>query len=120
MRAIQEGLEIGRAEIGATGVEPCASAHENSGASPIDKIGAPASPALPKRWVPHRKAEIVTAVRNGFLSLDEACERYALSMEEYLTWQRGIELFGLAGLRVNRTQQRRHVRPPARQRSADH
>ena len=70
----------------------------------------------PKRWVPHRKAEIVAAVRGGFVSLDEACERYELSLEEFLTWQRGIDLFGLAGLRVNRTQQHRRTRS----RSVDH
>lgn len=65
----------------------------------------------PGRWVAHRKAEVVAAVRGGFISLDEARKRYALSMEEYLSWQREIDISGLAGLRVNRTQQRRRVRP---------
>jgi hypothetical protein len=46
-------------------------------------------------------------VRGGALSLDEALDRYALSIEEYLTWQRAIGLFGLAGLRVNTMQQNR-------------
>ncbi|HEY0282987.1 MAG TPA: DUF1153 domain-containing protein [Rhizomicrobium sp.] len=64
-------------------------------------------PPAPKRWVAHRKAEVVAAVRGGYLSLDEACKRYALSLEEYLSWQREIDRFGLAGLRVYRPHQRR-------------
>ena len=67
----------------------------------------------PRRWVPHRKAEVVAAVRSGLLSLDEARERFALSIDEFLSWKREIDLYGLAGLRVNRTQKRRRAGPPA-------
>ncbi len=63
------------------------------------------------RWVPHRKAEVVEAVRGGLLSLDEARERYALSIEEFLAWQHKATLFGLAGLRVYGTQGRERMRP---------
>ena len=42
------------------------------------------------RWVIRRKAEVVAAVRGGLLSLGEACERYVLTVEEYLSWQRSI------------------------------
>jgi hypothetical protein len=59
------------------------------------------------RWVPRRKAEIVAAVRGGLLSLDEACERYSLTSEEYLTWQDGLGIFGLEGLRTTNRQCRR-------------
>jgi hypothetical protein len=62
--------------------------------------------------VAQRKAEVVEAVRGGFLTLDEACERYALSIEEFLTWQHGISLFGLAGLRVYGTQGRESAKLP--------
>src|ERR1700759_2211954 len=34
-----------------------------------------------KRWVIRRKAEVVTAVRGGLLSLEEACSRYTLSVD---------------------------------------
>ena len=37
-----------------------------------------------KRWVIRRKAEVVAAVRGGLLSLDEACDRYQLTNEEFL------------------------------------
>jgi len=43
------------------------------------------------RWVIRRKAEVVAAVHGGLLSLDGACERYALSVEEFLSWQHAIE-----------------------------
>ena len=63
---------------------------------------------LPKpdtvRWVIRRKAEVVAAVRGGLLTLDSACERYGLSSEEFLSWQRSIESHGIAGLRTTRTQ----------------
>ena len=61
-------------------------------------------PTDTKRWVTRRKAEVVAAVRNGIISLDEACTRYQISIEEFLSWQRQIERHGLAGLRVTRMQ----------------
>ncbi|HEV3245057.1 MAG TPA: DUF1153 domain-containing protein [Candidatus Paceibacterota bacterium] len=60
-----------------------------------------------KRWVVRRKAEVVAAVRGGLLSLEEACSRYTLTVEEFLAWQYAIDRHGLAGLRITRTQQYR-------------
>jgi hypothetical protein len=57
-----------------------------------------------KRWVVRRKAVVVQAVRNGMISLQEACRRYNLSVEEFLAWQRAIERHGIPGLRVTRLQ----------------
>ena len=37
-----------------------------------------------KRWVIRRKAEVVAAVRGGLLSLEEACTRYTLTVEDGL------------------------------------
>ena len=56
------------------------------------------------RWVIRRKAEVVAAVRGGLLSLQEACSRYALNLEEFRSWERSIDRFGLKGLRTTRTQ----------------
>ncbi|HXL70992.1 MAG TPA: DUF1153 domain-containing protein, partial [Rhizomicrobium sp.] len=53
-------------------------------------------------------AEVVAAVRGGLLSLDEACRRYTLTVEEFLGWQHSIDRFGLAGLRATRVQQYRN------------
>jgi hypothetical protein len=65
-------------------------------------------PANTRRWVIRRKAEVVAAVRGGLLSLEEACERYTLTVEEFLSWQSSINDHGLAGLRTTRIQQYRH------------
>ena len=40
------------------------------------------------RWIRRRKADVVAGVRGGLISLDEACRRYALSIEEFLSWER--------------------------------
>tara|TARA_R110002110_G_scaffold326360_1_gene538212 strand:- start:202 stop:477 length:276 start_codon:yes stop_codon:yes gene_type:complete len=61
-------------------------------------------PTSTKRWVIRRKAEVVAAVRGGLLSLEDACNRYTLTVEEFLSWQRSIERHGLAGLRATRVQ----------------
>jgi hypothetical protein len=60
-------------------------------------------PRNTKRWVIRRKAELVAAVRGGLLSLEEACERYALTVDEF-SWQRSIDRYGLPGLRATRVQ----------------
>ncbi|MFQ5533710.1 MAG: DUF1153 domain-containing protein [Sphingomonadales bacterium] len=66
-------------------------------------------PPNTKRWVIRRKAEVVAAVRGGLLTLDQACRRYQLSVEEFLSWQRSIEQNGLAGLRATRVQHYRQA-----------
>ena len=46
-------------------------------------------------------------MRNGLISLEEACNRYKLSVEEFLSWQRLIDQHGMRGLRTTRLQQYR-------------
>jgi hypothetical protein len=41
------------------------------------------------------------------LSLEEACTRYTLTVDEFLSWQMMIDQHGLAGLRTTRIQQYR-------------
>jgi hypothetical protein len=57
-----------------------------------------------KRWVVRRKAEVVAAVNGGLLSIEEACERYGLTVEELVSWQRMFERSGMPGLRTTRIQ----------------
>lgn len=61
-------------------------------------------PTNTTRWVVRRKAEVVAAVRGGLLSLEDACRKYTLSVEEFLSWQRAIDEDGLLGLRTTRVQ----------------
>jgi len=74
--------------------------------SPLTVADLP--PRDTKRWVIRRKAEVVAAVRGGLLSLEEACERYKLTVDEFLSWQRSIDKHGLPGLRATRIQDYRN------------
>ncbi len=60
-----------------------------------------------RRWITQRKAQVVNAVQTGRLSLDEACVRYGITIEEFLSWQRLLDEHGLQGLRVTRLQKYR-------------
>ena len=71
--------------------------------SPLTITDLPA-PGMKKRWVIRRKAEVVAAVRGGLLSLEEACSRYMLTVDELLSWQSSLDRHGLAGLRTTRIQ----------------
>ncbi|HET9398396.1 MAG TPA: DUF1153 domain-containing protein [Sphingomicrobium sp.] len=64
----------------------------------IDSLPPPST----TRWVVRRKAEVVAAVAGGLLTVDEACERYSLSLEEFTGWQRAVDRSGMPGLRVTR------------------
>lgn len=66
----------------------------------LDDLPAPGT----TRWVARRKAEVVVAVRGGLISLEDACRRYTLSIEEFLSWQRAVDRHGMAGLRATRLQ----------------
>ena len=57
-----------------------------------------------KHWVAQRKAEVVAAVRGGLISLEQACSRYALNVEEFRSWERDANSFGVKGLRTTKTQ----------------
>jgi hypothetical protein len=61
-------------------------------------------PPSTTRWVVRRKAEVVAAVNGGLLSVDEACARYSLTLEEFASWQRAVDRSGMPGLRVTRIQ----------------
>jgi len=81
--------------------------------------GSPSGPSMDglphpntKRWVVRRKAAVVAAVRNGEITIEEACRAYQLSEEEFLSWVRAFERHGLAGLRATRIQQYRASRSP--------
>ncbi len=74
---------------------------------PMSKDDLP--PANTKRWVIRRKAEVVAGVRAGIISREEACRRYTLSVEEFLSWQRLIDRHGFAGLRTTRIQDYREA-----------
>ncbi|HEY1562418.1 MAG TPA: DUF1153 domain-containing protein [Caulobacteraceae bacterium] len=57
-------------------------------------------PANTRRWVIRRKAEVVSAVRGGMMSVTEALERYQISEEEFESWIWAFDRHGLRGLRT--------------------
>ncbi|NKB20149.1 MAG: DUF1153 domain-containing protein [Alphaproteobacteria bacterium] len=71
----------------------------------IDDLPSPDT----KRWVVRRKAEVVAAVRSGLISLEDACNRYKLSVEEFASWQSLVDKYGVRGLRATRVQDYRHI-----------
>jgi hypothetical protein len=74
-------------------------------------MSAELPPPETTRWVIRRKAAVVAAVRAGEITLEEACRRYQLSEEEFLSWQRAFEAYGLPGLRATRV--KRYRDPPS-------
>jgi Protein of unknown function (DUF1153) len=63
-----------------------------------------------RRWTIRRKGAVLEALRSGALTLEQASQRYALSLEELRAWERDFERYGLYGLRATRLQIYRAVR----------
>jgi hypothetical protein len=109
---VREGVRRGRASTIAplSGVtNDCKTRYDAKQGAVRDPDGMPIAlqdlpPPDTLRWNIRRKAEVVAGVRVGLISLDEACQRYTLSVEEFLSWQRLIERHGLPGLRATRLQ----------------
>jgi len=78
----------------------------DSSGRPIGMAALP--PPNLKRWLPQHKADVVAAVRNGVIRVEQACERYDLSFEEFLSWEDALEHRGRTGLRASSIQQHRH------------
>jgi transposase-like protein len=66
------------------------------------------------RWTMRRKAAVVAAVEAGEISREEICRRYQITPEEFMSWQRAYDAFGLPGLRSTRLQQYRRAPSPPR------
>ena len=94
---------------------------ENQKIRPAQVIGPLGEPltleSLPPpsttRWVVRRKAEVVAAVSGGLLSVDDVCDRYSLTLEEFAGWQRAVDRSGMPGLRVTRPALQVALRAPA-------
>jgi hypothetical protein len=71
---------------------------------PITHADLPVAGRL--RWCARRKAEVVAAIEGGLLSRESACARYALSLDELLSWQRALRTYGLRGLKISALRER--------------
>lgn len=63
-----------------------------------------------QRWDTKRKAQVVAAVRNGQITIEQACDIYAMSMDELLTWQSLFDRYGAKGLMATRVKEFRSQR----------
>lgn len=61
-------------------------------------------PSAVGRWTVRRKAEIVRAVRGGWVPIDEVCRLYSISADEFVAWERDLDRYGIPGLRTTRYQ----------------
>ena len=68
-------------------------------ASPMRELPSPG-----QRWTVRRKAALIEAVRGGWLGIDEACQRYNLSVDDFVAWERDLNRYGVPGLRSTRYQ----------------
>ena len=64
-----------------------------------------------KRWTARRKASVVAAVLSGIITIEEVCQRYGLSVDEFLSWHNAMQRHGLEGLRITKLQNYRYSRP---------
>ena len=64
-------------------------------------------PDLPRpaqRWTVRRKAVVIQAVRGGWVPIEDVCELYDISADEFVAWERDIDRYGTPGLRTTRVQ----------------
>ena len=64
----------------------------------------PRLPTTSERWTVRRKAEVVEAVRGGWVAIEEACRLYQLSVDEFVAWERDLDRHGVPGLQSTRYQ----------------
>lgn len=70
-----------------------------------DAFGSmPELPRSTQRWTVRRKAAVVEAVRGSWISIEEICELYSISVDEFLAWERDLDRYGIHGLRTTRYQ----------------
>ncbi len=76
------------------------------GAKGCPSDGAGLSP-LNARWVISRKLQLLSAIQGGRISLEEASERYLITMQELLSWHSLNERHGARGLLTTQVQKYR-------------
>jgi hypothetical protein len=74
--------------------------------SGIDPMQDLPSPDI-RFWLPRHKAAVVSAVRSGVLTIDDASRRYMLTEEEFHSWDEAFNVYGVIGLRTSQRERRR-------------
>jgi len=68
----------------------------------LDQV--PDLPRPSQRWTVRRKAAVIQAVRGGWVPIEEVCELYNISVDEFLAWEHDLDRYGVHGLRTTRVQ----------------
>ncbi|MEM8693105.1 MAG: DUF1153 domain-containing protein [Pseudomonadota bacterium] len=66
-------------------------------------------PPTTRRWVASRKAAVVRGVVYGLISETGACDRYALSKEEFQQWVKAVAEHGEEALKTTALQRYRQL-----------
>ena len=77
----------------------------------INTIAVHLPPPDTNRWTARRKALVVEAVLSGMITIEEVTRRYALSVEELLSWHNAMQRHGVQGLQITKLQNYRYSRP---------
>ncbi|WP_338548053.1 DUF1153 domain-containing protein [Roseovarius phycicola] len=67
-------------------------------------------PENTQRWVISRKLKVVSAVRYGLISQEDAMTRYSLSEEELSEWEHAIRCDNLDSLKATRHNRKNNLR----------
>jgi hypothetical protein len=85
-----------------------ASPNRDETSSPsVDTDATDLPPAGTVRWVASRKAQVVSAIASGLLTLEQACARWDLSIEEIEAWRELANHYGTSALRTTRLKEYR-------------
>ena len=60
-----------------------------------------------RRWVASRKAQVIKAVQSGLITRENALEMYALSDDEYESWENAVRVHGVDALKTTALQRYR-------------
>ena len=68
---------------------------ERAKAAPMTRESLPCPRTT--RWVARRKAEVVSAVASGIVTVNEVCAMYRMSIDELASWARAFDKTAFAG-----------------------
>ena len=77
-------------------MEPSACLEGYASSMDQHRRGQTARPSF--RWVMSRKANVLSSIRSGRMTIQEACSTYAISIEELTAWDEAFQRLGPKGL----------------------
>ena len=69
----------------------------------------PQLPSPGQRWTARLKAAVIKAVRAGWVTIEEVCRLYNISVDEFLAWERDIDRNWVADHSLSNLSRHRHT-----------